>query len=72
MTEWEVNFQRVTVKMSDGSMFTGTVNTRNYQRLSDFFKGADDRFIIIVPEDGENGRVLMVNKEYIIWAEAAN
>jgi hypothetical protein len=72
MTDWEVNFQNVKVKMSDGSVFTGKVNTRNFQRLSDFFRGAEDRFIVITPDEEQPSRILMVNKEYIIWAEAVN
>jgi hypothetical protein len=69
--EWEVNFKRVTIKMSDGSVFTGKMNIRNFQRLSDFFRGADDRFVVVVSDEDQPQRVLMVNKNYIIWAEAA-
>lgn len=70
MGEWEINFKEVTVKMSDGTMFAGKVNIRNFSRLSDFLKIATDPFIVIVSEEGEpNGRVLMVNKNYVVWAE---
>ena len=69
--EWEVHFRRVTVKMSDGSSFTGKVNIRTFQRLSDFFRTADDRFIVLLSEEQPN-RVLMLNKTYIVWAEAAD
>jgi hypothetical protein len=70
MGEWEVNFAEVTVKMSDGTLFTGKVNIRNFQRLSDFLKSATDPFIVIVSDEGTpTSRVHMVNKNYIIWAE---
>jgi hypothetical protein len=69
--EWEVHFRRVTVKMSDGSAFTGKVNIRTFQRLSDFFRTADDRFIVLLSEGEQPQRVLMLNKTYIVWAEAA-
>ncbi|MFH2011269.1 MAG: hypothetical protein ABIJ37_00975 [Pseudomonadota bacterium] len=72
MDRWDINFQQVTVKMSDGSMFTGNVNIRNYKRLSDFFKGAEDRFIVICPEVEDKHRAFMVNKEYIIWVESSD
>ncbi len=70
MAEWAVKPRRVAIKMSDGSLFTGELNIRNFQRLSDFFKGADDKFVLVVPEEGQSQRVLMLNKTYIIWAEA--
>jgi hypothetical protein len=70
MGEWEVNFAEVTVKMSDGTLFAGKVNIRNFPRLSDFLKSATDPFIVIVSdEETSTGRVHMVNKNYIIWAE---
>jgi hypothetical protein len=72
MAEWDVVLKRVTVKVSDGSVFTGEVNIRNFQRLSDFFRGADDRFVLLVSEEGQSRRVLMLNKSYIIWAEAVD
>jgi hypothetical protein len=70
MAEWDVNLKRVTVKMSDGSVFTGEVNIRNFQRLSDFFRGVNDQFVLLVSEESQSRRVLMVNKSYLIWAEA--
>jgi hypothetical protein len=70
MGEWEVNLKEVTVKMSDGTMFTGKINIRNFPRLSDFLRITTDPFIVIVSNEGEpNSRVLMVNKNYIVWAE---
>ena len=68
--EWEVNFKRVTIKMSDGSVFTGKMNIRNFQRLSDFFRGTDDGFVVVVSDEDQPQRVLMVSKNYIIWAES--
>jgi predicted P-loop ATPase len=70
--EWEVNFKRITVKMSDGSVFTGKVNIRGFQRLSDYLRTTDDRFLVILSEDGQLQKVMMVNKNYILWAEAAD
>ena len=70
MGEWEVNLKEVTVKMSDGTVFTGKINIRNFPRLSDFLRITTDPFLVIVSNEGEpNSRVLMVNKNYIVWAE---
>lgn len=70
--EWDVNFKQVTVKMSDGSVFGGRVNIRGSQRLSDYLRVTDDRFIVILPEDEQPQKVIMVNKNYILWAETAD
>jgi hypothetical protein len=70
MAEWEVNYKRVTIKMSDGSVFTGEVNIRAFQRVSDFFRSADDQFVVLVSEEVQSRRVVMVNRNYVIWAEA--
>lgn len=69
---WEVNFKRVTIKMSDGSVFGGKVNIRSFQRLSDYLRATDDRFIVILAEEEKPQKVMMVNKNYILWAEAAD
>jgi hypothetical protein len=69
---WEVNFKRITVKMSDSSVFGGKVNIRGFQRLSDFLRGTDDKFIVILSEDEQPQKVMMVNKNYILWAETAD
>ena len=70
--EWEVNFKRVTIKMSDGSVFTGKVNIRNFQTLCDFFRGTDDRFVVVVSDQDQPQKVMMLHKDYIIWAEAVD
>ena len=70
--EWEVNFKRITVKMSDGSIFSGKVNIRGFQRLSDYLRTTDDRFLVILSEEENSQKAIMVNKNYILWAEAAD
>ncbi|MFH2011270.1 MAG: hypothetical protein ABIJ37_00980 [Pseudomonadota bacterium] len=72
MEHWDINFQHVTVKMTDGSIFTGKVNIRNYKRLSNFFKGAEDRFIVLIPDEDQQPQTFMVNKQYILWVEAVS
>jgi len=69
---WEVNFKNVTLKMSDGSVFGGRVNIRGSQRLSDYLRVTDDRFVVILPAEEQPQKVMMVNKNYILWAETAD
>jgi hypothetical protein len=70
--EWDVNFKRVTVKMSDGLVVQGKVNIRAFPRLSDFFRGTDDRFVVVVSDQDQPQKVMMLHKDYIIWAEAVD
>ncbi len=66
---FEVNYKKVTVKMTDGLVYTGEVNIRNFPRLSDFFRNADDRFLVALPEPDGTAKVMLLNKNFIIWAE---
>jgi len=68
--EWEVNFKRVAIKMSDDLVVQGKVNIRGFSRLSDFFRTADDRFVVVVSDQDGQQKVMLLNKNYIIWAEA--
>lgn len=69
----EVNFKQVTIKMSDGSVFAGKVNVRgNFQRLSEYFRQTDDRFIVILADEEQRKRVITANKDFILWAEASD
>lgn len=68
--KWEINFQPVSVKMADGSVLTGMVNIRSFPRLSDFFRDSGDEFIVVVEDQEDPPRVVIVNKGYIMWAVA--
>jgi len=68
--EWDVNFKRVTVKMSDGLVVQGKVNIRAFPRLSDFFRSAEDAFVVVVSDQDQPQKVMLLHKHYIIWAEA--
>jgi hypothetical protein len=48
------------------------VNIRSFQRLSDYLRATDDRFIVILAEEEKPQKVMMVNKNYILWAEATD
>ena len=66
---WDVSFKRVIIKMADGSVFGGDVNIRGFKRLSDYLRATDDRFIVIRSDDEKPQRAVMVNKNFILWAE---
>ena len=71
VVEFEKNFKMISVKVSDGSTVKGKINLTNYQTISDMLKNSTDRFITVVgDEQGQNaGKVYIINKEFIIWAE---
>jgi len=72
---FEINYKRVTVKMSDGLLYSGKVNIRNFQRLSDFFRQTEDHFLVVISDSGDPGepaKVMMLNKQYITWAETTD
>lgn len=67
---WQVNYRRVTVKMSDGTLYAGKLNIRDFNRVSDFFRHAEEQFylmVVSVPDGSE--KVMMLNKNFIVSAE---
>jgi hypothetical protein len=66
------NYRSATVKMVDGSTFSGKINIRNYNRLSDFVKSVDERFIIMVSETDHDEKVFFLKVEHIVWVETTN
>lgn len=69
--KYDINFKNITVKTLDGSEVTGKTNIQAFPRLSDMMKNSNDKFVIISSEKQEGSkRVTIINKEYIVWAEA--
>ena len=61
----------ITVKTSDGSTLQGKVCLAENQRVSDLFTQSTSPFIVMVDvthREGE-GKILVINKEHIIWVE---
>ncbi len=70
--KYEIHYRNVTVKTSDGSTVTGKINITSFPRLSDMLKHTTDKFITISSDKGEGespARVIIINREYIVWAE---
>jgi hypothetical protein len=67
--QWPKNYKNVVLKISDGSIVKGKINIKELGRLSHLFKTLSDKFITVVPEEGTK-KVIIINKEYIIWAES--
>ena len=70
--EYVVNYDDVSVKLSDGSVIKGKINRgADFKRLSDYLKNSKDNFATIVSEDPEahSKKVFVVNKDCIVWAD---
>lgn len=64
------NYKGITVKMSDGSEVKGRINIMSFARLSDLMKHSTDKFITVLPEEeGGTRKVVIINKDYIVWAQ---
>jgi len=68
-----LNAQRVTIMMNDGTAFRGYVNIGSSRRLSDFFRKPDvGPFVVIfdavMGENKESG-VYFLNWSHILWIE---
>lgn len=72
MKKVETKTQYVRIKTTDGSTFRGTLNlnseTKNMDRLSDFFTKGKNPFITLY-EVTAQGRsdVFIINKDHIVW-----
>ena len=66
--------RELTVKLVDGSVVKGKINLHHdehmIQRVSEIFTQIKDPFLVVFDAtfEGESGRVLIINKQNIIWA----
>jgi len=73
IVDYVTDYKNLSVKLSDGSSIRGKVNLGvDYKRLSDLMKHTSDKFITLVSEatSEQSRKVFLVNKDYVIWAEA--
>lgn len=64
------NYKNIVVKMSDGSMVKGKINIMSFARLSDLMKHSTDKFVTVLSEEVDGAqRVVIINKDYIVWAQ---
>ncbi len=69
----EMNAQRVTVTMRDGTVFRGFLNIGSCRRLSDFFRKPENTPFIVMFDtmmgQSEEKRVYFLNMNHIQWIE---
>ncbi len=68
---YEINYKNITIKISDGTIFTGKINIMAFNRLSDFLRSTNYLFITVLVEgpEGMPNRTAIINRDHIIWAD---
>ncbi len=68
---YKTEYRRITIRTSDGNTLMGEVNLGMKERVSDLFTKTENPYIVLLNvehKDG-SGKVLIVNKNHIVWAE---
>ncbi|MCL4503434.1 MAG: hypothetical protein M1438_16535 [Deltaproteobacteria bacterium] len=66
--------REISIKLVDGSLVKGKVNLHHdehmIQRVSEIFTQINDPFLVIYDAtfEGKTGRVLIINKQNVVWA----
>jgi len=68
---WVKKFKTVKVKLKDGTIINGKLNIGEYARVFDYFRSSPDQYFILsdAEHDGQSGKVVIINKNEIVWAE---
>ena len=70
--------RKLSIKLADGSVVKGKINLHHdehiIQRVSEIFTQINDPFLVVFDAtfEGQSGRVLVINKQNIIWASPDN
>ena len=71
-SRWSVNYRKITVRLKDGTIITGKLNTTEYPRMSNYFNNSSHKFftLIDVEYDGSSDKsVIIINKDEVAWTE---
>jgi hypothetical protein len=65
------NYQKITLKTSDGETIQGKVYLKSNTRVSDLFTQSESPFIVVVDAllRAGQGKTLIINKDHIVWVE---
>ena len=68
---WVKEYRQVNIRTTDGSTFSGKINLGHHKRISDLFKDPCEQFVVLIdvvfrdtPE-----KVVIINKNHVVWAE---
>ena len=68
---YKTEYRNITVRTTDGATLMGRINIGIKERVSDLFTKSDNPFIILLNAEHKEGtgKVLIINKNHIVWAE---
>jgi hypothetical protein len=68
---YKTEYRDITVRTIDGSTLSGKVNIGIKDRVSDLFTKAENPFIVLLDAEHRDGsgKVFIINKNNIVWAE---
>ena len=69
--QYKKEYRNITIRTTDGSTLLGKVNLGIKERVSDLFTKTENPFIVLFDAEHKegSGKVLIVNKNHIVWAE---
>jgi len=71
-SRWSVNYRKITVRLKNGTIITGKLNTAEYPRMLDFLNNSPYKFfaLIDVEYNGSSDKsVIIINKDEVAWTE---
>jgi hypothetical protein len=71
---WAKNYRVVTVKLKDDTIITGKLNIGENARVFDYLRSSPDQYCTLSDAEhrGTSGKVLIINKNEIVWVEPAD
>lgn len=68
---YKTEYKSITIRTIDGNTLMGKVNIGMKERVSDLFTKTENPYIILLDAEHKDGsgKVLIVNKNHIVWAE---
>ena len=68
---YKTEYKKITIRTTDGSTLLGKVNIGIKERVSDLFTKTENPFIVLLDAEHKegSGKVLIVNKNHVVWAE---
>ena len=68
---YKTAYKNITIRTTDGNTLMGKVNIGIKERVSDLFTKTEKPYIVLLDAEHKDGsgKVLIVNKDHIVWAE---
>jgi hypothetical protein len=70
-TDFSTDYQRVSVKLIDGTIIDGKINILPHKRVSDFINSKEKAFVIMIESSSleVTDKIVFINKNKVAWIE---